>query len=89
MIYERCKCGDSESWSSGTVQPRCLPCTKCNTIPASHPDFHPEPVPHDFKRADDCPCLEDPAISEEMRERHHPSRCRLCHYTKAQIAGKK
>lgn len=43
----RCKCGDKVVWT-GMGQPACDTCEKCGSVPAGHPDRHPDPIPHDF-----------------------------------------
>lgn len=43
----RCKCGELVVWTS-MGQPACQTCPKCGSVPAGHPDHHPEPIPHDF-----------------------------------------
>lgn len=45
----RCKCGKSKGF--GSDWPRdCEVCEDCGSTFASHPDHHPEPIPHDPKK---------------------------------------
>lgn len=48
MIYYRCKCGESVSWSSMGVQD-CQTCEKCGSTLGQSPSGHPEPKPHDIR----------------------------------------
>lgn len=59
MIYSQCKCGHHRHWGSGMDPARCCPCEKCGTVPASAPDLHPDPVPHDWSE----PQVEGPAAN--------------------------
>lgn len=87
MVYYRCRCGKREVWSSGEMPARCSPCGSCGSVPADSPSAHPDPIPHAFVPEDLlCSCMEDPGVSEETRELHHPSRCSICHRTRAEIA---
>ena len=47
MIYRRCKCGKSESFSSMGVQP-CQGCDECGTQYAVGPELHEPRVPHEW-----------------------------------------
>ena len=49
MQYARCICGDFVIWHSGETIHPCQVCEKCGSVPASHPDFHKEPEPHQFE----------------------------------------
>ncbi len=75
MIYSRCRCGDRQHWGSGMKPPRCTPCKKCGTVPATGPNSHPEPVPHDFRAV---PVAADQAGATLTR-------CMICLKTKAEI----
>lgn len=75
MQYYRCKCGEHEAW--GSMPPaRCSQCKKCNSDLSLHPDYHNEPVPHDFSSVEKLTTDQGEATI---------TRCRYCHYTKAQI----
>ena len=76
MIYSRCKCGNVQQWGSGMPPAKCDPCPKCGTIPATGPDCHPDPVPHDFSFAEQVETDEGPKTL---------SRCRYCLKTKKEI----
>lgn len=76
MQYARCKCGNLESWSSGMPVTKCMPCSKCGTLPAQGPDSHQEPIPHEFESYP----------VEADQEGVTISRCIHCHRTKKQIA---
>lgn len=80
MIYSQCKCGEREHWGSGMMPARCRPCEKCGTVPASSPDAHPDPVPHDFS-------LTEKVLTDEGEKTL--TRCRHCYRTKAQIEAEK
>lgn len=47
MITYRCKCGES-IWYSSMGFADCEVCEKCGSTPATHPDGHADPEPHDF-----------------------------------------
>lgn len=79
MIYSRCKCGELQCWDSGIPPAACCPCPLCGTVPASGPNFHPDPAPHEFKRT---------AVDTDNGPQPL-SRCRMCHKTKAEIAKAK
>ncbi|MCC7139760.1 MAG: hypothetical protein IT460_15160 [Planctomycetes bacterium] len=55
--------------------PRCCPCPKCGTVPATGPDVHPDPVPHDFRAT--------PVQADQPGATL--TRCLICCKTKAQI----
>ena len=47
MQYYRCKCGNSTSY--GSMPPAsCTRCGKCKSNLSISPDFHSEPLMHDF-----------------------------------------
>ena len=48
MIYYRCKCGKSTAYGSYGPS-RCLVCPECGSTLASHPDYHAEPIEHDWQ----------------------------------------
>lgn len=75
MQYYRCKCGNCEAW--GSMPPyRCSQCKECNSDLAMHPDYHQEPVPHDFSSVD---TIEVDGGTATI------TRCRYCHNTQKQI----
>ena len=75
MIYFRCKCGESQSWSS-MGQPRCRRCSKCGSNLATSPEFHDEPKPHEIYRG---------TVLTDEGEVPGISRCYFCNQTKAEI----
>lgn len=78
MIYSRCRCGHVEHWGSGMSPFPCCPCPKCGTVPASGPNTHPEPVPHDFRAA--------PVQADQPGATL--TRCVICRQTKSAIDAK-
>lgn len=48
MRYMRCKCGQSECYTS-MGHPRCKGCPHCNTTLEEAPELHREPEPHDWR----------------------------------------
>lgn len=46
MQYFRCKCAESELWSSMGTGPDCTGCEKCQTTFSQHPDHHRPLQPH-------------------------------------------
>lgn len=71
MIYYRCKCGASESWSSMGVE-RCFACPQCGSDLATHPEGHSEPLPHEYGPP-------EWEIDKETGERWQVRRCVMCH----------
>jgi len=47
MQFWRCKCGKSTAFGSDAPF-QCEVCDECGSTYASHPDFHAEPIEHDF-----------------------------------------
>lgn len=76
MLYERCKCGLVEVWSSGEPPMLCTPCEKCGAVPATHPSLHPEPVAHEFSMVESVDTDEGPMTLH---------RCKYCLRTPAQV----
>lgn len=50
MRYYRCRCGKSVAWSTGGEFPQaCVVCEECGSTLASHPDYHAEPIEHEWE----------------------------------------
>ena len=78
MQYYRCKCGKQWSWGSMPPSP-CAKCSNCASDLAPGPDFHEEPLPHDFH-------------TQQVETDNGPqplSICRWCSKTKTEIDGNK
>lgn len=75
MRYSRCKCGKSEHWGSGMSPFSCTPCDECGTVPASGPNTHPLPTPHEYRETK----VEIDGGFGVL------TRCMICQQTKAQI----
>lgn len=76
MQYWQCKCGKSQWWTSGETPPACLPCDECGSVPATHPDYHREPVAHKFD------AISEVETDEGMKK---ISRCIYCHYSRGEL----
>jgi hypothetical protein len=75
MRYERCRCGKLEFWGSGMSPAPCSGCEDCGTTPASHPDGHKTPEPHEFV----AHSVDTDAGAATL------SRCRWCMKTRKQL----
>jgi hypothetical protein len=73
MLFYRCQCGESQSWSS-MGHSKCDPCEKCGTAIALGPDGHGV-EPHQWS---------EPywIIDSKTGERAQEQRCRSCQSTR-------
>lgn len=78
MIYYRCKCGDSTSWSS-MGSPHCRRCSKCGSDIAMSPEMHRDPPPHELYRS---------TVDTDEGPVPGVSYCYFCNDTKAEIEAR-
>jgi hypothetical protein len=75
MIYMQCKCGEYQFFGSGMEPAKCAKCKKCGTRPATGPNSHVDPLPHEF--------VARPVETDEGNATL--SRCKYCYKTRSEV----